>query len=346
MKVIGLDQHKYFSQVAVMDEKGAIIKEHKLSHKDKESISQYLSPFKGDSKVAMESTGNWTWMCDLLEKEGFEVHLSHPLKTRLICEAKVKTDKVDARMLAHLLRADLLPESYIAPLEVRQERQKLRYRLSLVKMRTALKNRIHGLLEQLGVTVPPVTDLFGKEGIAWLRTVHLDGSYLMSLEGYLRLIDELNLLIHEMDVEIKRSLKDNQSASLLDTIPGIGILTSHLLIAEIGPIDRFPSAKKLCSYAGLVPSVHQSGQTSYNGRITKQGSRYIRWAMIEAAQKAYLKDASLSKFYHKLCAKKGRSKAIVALARKMLVIAYNVLKYNEPYNLSGKSVERAGRHNS
>jgi transposase len=246
-------------------------------------------------------------------------------------------------MLAHLLRADLLPESYIAPIHVRQERQKLRYRLSLVKMRTALKNRIHSLLEQLGVATPPVTDLFGKEGLAWLKTIQLDDAYLKSLEGYLKLIGELDMLIREMDNEIRGSLKDNPLASLLDTIPGIGILTAHLLLAEIGPIDRFPSAKKLCSYAGLVPSVHQSGQTSYNGRITKQGSRYIRWAMIEAAQKAYVKDVSLSRFYHKLCGKKGRSKAMVALARKMLVIVYNVLRYNEPYNLSGKPVERAGQ---
>jgi len=342
MKVIGLDQHKHFSQVAIMDEQGVLLKEQRLAHSDRESIAQYLTPFKGEAKVAMESTGNWTWMCDLLQEAGLEVHLSHPLKTRVICEAKVKTDKIDAKMLAHLLRSDLLPESYIAPLEVRQQRQELRYRLNLVKMRTAVKNRIHSLLEQLGIKTPEVSDLFGKEGLNWLKTLDLSDAYDSSLKGYLKLLAELGALIHDVDTEIKGTLRKDPRAALLNTMPGIGFLTADLLLAEIGQIERFSSAKKLCSYAGLVPSVHQSGQSSYHGRITKQGNRYIRWAMIEAAQRAYLKDAELSKFYRKLYLKKGRSTAIVALARKMLAIVYNLLKHNEPYNPSGKPVERAG----
>jgi len=344
MVVIGIDQHKHFSQVAVVDERGALIKETRIAHIDKKSIPQYLMPFKGNAKVAMESTGNWTWLCDILQEEGFDVHLSHPLKTRLICEARVKTDKIDARMLAQLLRANLLPESYIAPLEVRRDRQKLRYRMSLVRIRISLKNRVHGLLDKLGIIPPSFSDLFGIAGSKWLISLKLPDVYNENLKGYLALIDKVTILIDEVDRDLESSLEDSPQAKLLDTLPGIGTITAHLLAAEIGPIERFKSAKKLASYAGLVSSVHQSGMTSYTGPITKQGNRYIRWAMIEAAQRAYLKDPVLGAFYRKLAVRKGRSKALVALARKMLVIAYHILKNGSPYDVSGQLVERAGQY--
>jgi len=343
MVITGLDQHKHFSRVAVTDEAGAVIEEQRLGHADKDIIARYFEPFKGNAKIAMESTGNWTWMCDLLEGQGLDVHLAHPLKTRIICESKVKTDKIDARMLAHLLRANLLAESYIAPLDVRSQRQQLRYRQSLIRVRTGLKNRVHGVLEQLGIAVPPVSDLFGKEGLSWLNSLAIAEPYAASMQGYLRLIREIDLLITAVDKEIKQSLKTNPAASLLDTIPGIGTFTAQLLLAEIGDIRRFASTKKLCSYAGLVPSTHQSGETLYHGSITKQGNRYIRWAMTEAAQKAYCKDHYLARFYATIYRKKGKAKAITAVARKLLVSVYHVLIKNEPYRIPGKPVERAGQ---
>jgi transposase len=339
MLTIGLDQHKHFSQVAVTDEKGTLLNEQKLLHSDRAIITRYFEQFKGNARVAMESTGSWTWLCDLLEQEGFEVHLAHPLKTRIICESKIKTDKVDAKMLAHLLRTNLLAESYKAPFEVRQERQKLRYRQSLIQVRVGMKNRIHGLLAQFGITPPAISDIFGKEGMLWLRDLTLPGPYAVSLKGYLELIEEVEHLINEADKQIKAGLKNSPAAWLLDTVPGVGILTAHLVIAEIGDINRFPSAKKLCSYAGIVPSTYQSGESLYHGRITRQGNRYLRWALTESAQKAHLKDPKLAYFYNKIAAKKGKPKAAVALARKLLVIIYHVLKHNEPYNrYSGKPV--------
>lgn len=341
--IIGLDQHKHFSQVAVTDGQGNVIEEQKLPHDNKEIIARYFKPFKGNASIAMESTGGWTWMCDLLEHQGLEVHLSHPLKTRIICESKIKTDKIDAKMLAHLLRSNLLAESYIAPFEIRQERQKLRYRQNLIQVRTGLKNRIHSILEQLGITAPPITDLFGKEGLSWLKTLVLAEPYGTSLNGYLTLIEQINMLLVVIEKQIAQMIKATPAAALLDTIPGIGPLTAHLLLAEIGDIKRFPSAKKLCSYAGLVPSTHQSGETMYQGHITKQGNKYIRWALTEAAQKVYVKDPLLAQFYRRIYLKKGKAKAIVAVARKLLVITYHVLTKNEPYRLSGKPVERAGQ---
>ena len=329
--VIGCDQHKKYCVMVEIDEQAKVRSTKKFYHKDRETLKQYLSELPEPSDVAVEACGYDSWLGDLIEEQGHRLHLAHPLKTKAIAEAKVKTDRIDAKVLAQLLQANLLPEAYHAPDSIRQERALLRYRQTMVQIQTQTKNRIHFLVDQLGVDVPDTTDLFGKRGLQWLNQLQLRGRYQRILEGHLETLEFIKKEVKRLDCLIDHIVKNSQEAQLLQTIPGIGKLSAYLLLSEIGPIQRFPASQKLCSYAGLTPSVHQSGQTQYHGHITKQGNKYIRWAMVEAAHRVIRKDPGLKQCFDRLRFKKGNSVAIVAIARRLLVAVFHVLSKNEPY---------------
>lgn len=331
MYLVGCDQHKHYSQVMVKDKEGNIKDQAKLYHNDRDKLTNYFTSLPGDSTVLLEASGFEPWLCDLLQELGFNVKLAHPLKTRAIAEERIKTDKISAGVLADLLRANLVSEAYIASPQIRQKRYKMRYRQTMVRLRTMSKNKIHSLLGSLGVQTPPVTDLFGKGGRSYLEGLKLQPSYQRALNGYLTLIDEFSFLIKELNTEIRHESAKDPELVLLTTIPGIGIVLANMILAEIGDINRFLSSSKLASYAGIIPSIHQSGQVNYSGKITKRGSRYLRWAFVEAAHTAVRKDPHIASFYSKIRNKKGVHVAMVAVARKLLVYAYQVLKKKEPY---------------
>jgi transposase len=332
MYTIGCDQHKYFCQIAVLDQEGQMIEQKKLYHDDRVALKRYFSSLPKGSEMAIEASGFESWLADFVQELGVKVHLGHPLKTRTIAEAKIKTDKVDAQILGQLLYADLLPHAYLAPPEVRRQRYFLRFRLCLNRYRSSLKNRIHSLLHFLGIRTPPVTDLFGDRGRQFLESLQLGPGYQEALHGYLELLDATEARINCLKKRLAAYVKENRDTQLLQSIPGIGILLAQLITAEIGGLTRFPSAEKLCSYAGLVPSLHQSGQTLRYGPCQKQGNKFLRWAMVEAAQTAVRKDPLLRDFYQRIKRKKGSQKAIVAVARKMLVIVYQILLKKELYH--------------
>jgi transposase len=331
MYYVGCDQHKHYSTVTAKDKSGKVMDQAKLYHNDRDKLIDYFSSLPKDSTVLLEASGFEPWLCDLLQEIGLNVKLAHPFKTRAIAEEKIMTDKLSSGVLADLLRADLVCEAYIASPEIRQRRYRMRYRQSLVHLRTTAKNKIHSLLGRLGLEVPDITDLFGKTGRAYLEQLELQAPYQRALNGYLCLMDELNTLIQEVNSEIRKELKENPQIQLLITIPGIGIILAHFILAEIGDINRFLSSSKLASYTGIIPSLHQSGKVSYSGRITKQGNKYLRWAFVEAAHIAIRQDLYLRNFYLKLRNKKGSHIAIVAVAHKLLTYAYQVLKNNTAY---------------
>lgn len=331
MYYVGCDQHKHYSQVTVKSKDGTMKDQRKLYHNDRDSMTTFFSSLPKESSVLLEASGFEPWLCDLLQDIGLNVKLAHPLKTRVIAEEKIKTDKISANVLSDLLRADLVSEAYIASPEIRQQRYQIRYRQSLVHTRSSVKNKIHSLLDRLGHQPPPVTDLFGKAGREYLEQLVLPCSYQRALNGYLTLIDTLNTLIKKIDIHLRKKLKENNQIKLLITIPGVGMILAHLIQAEIAEINRFLSSSKLASYVGIVPSMHQSGKVLYRGKITKQGNKYLRWAFTEAAHVAIRKDPYLKAFYHKLCAKKGAHVAIIAVAHKLVTYTYQVLKNQEPY---------------
>ena len=330
---MGIDQHKKYSHLTVIDEIGELVEERKLYHQDRQGLLNYFKSFKPqETKIVLEATGNWYWFIDLLEEACHQNKLlAHLYKTRIIAESKIKTGSISSYTLAQLLRAGLILESYLADKKVRSLREELRYRISLVKIRSSLKCRIHSILDREGINTPNYSDLFGRQGLIWLKTFSLPRPLSQTLKGYLTLIEKLTSLIEETEKSIKLIIKENPLAQLLLTIPGVGFFTAYLILCEVVDIYRFLTSKKLASYIGIVPSIHQSGSFSHTGKITKQGNRYLRWALIEASQKAIIKDPYLRAIYHKVSYKKGRQKAKVAIANKLAHIVWGVLKYKQPY---------------
>jgi transposase len=323
MLYTGLDLHRSFSYITTMNDKGEIVGQKKLPSNGE--IAEFLKEFDDTMEVAIEASPSWYWLYDNLEGEGFDVKLSHPLKTKAIASAKVKTDKVDSVTLAHLLRSDLLPLSYVPEKPVRLNRELLRYRASLVKVQTGLKNKIHTILAKNNVS-HDYTDLFGKEGMAFLHSLSLPENYKIALKGYLTVLETVRGEIKRASRKVQQLAEEDQGAVLLMTIPGVGYYSALMIKSEMGDVKRFPSAKQLCSYAGLVPSTYASGNTSYHGHITKQGSRWLRWILIEAAIHAVKRPGPLRRFYFKIERKKGGKVAKVAAARKLLEWIYHMMR--------------------
>jgi transposase len=282
--------------------------------------------------VAVEACNGWEWVNDNLEKLGSEMHLAHPLKTKLIAESKVKTDKIDGDALADLLRTNFLPEAYLAPQEVRQAREIHRHRASLVKIRTGVKNRIHSILAKQG-TFFNLTDIFGLKGRKSLEKIipTFKPVYQESLKRYLALIDWLDRQIKEIEEKLQHLVKDDIQAKLLMSIPGIGYYSAYLILSELGEINRFSHPKKLISYAGLNPGVDKSGKHFYQLPISKQGNRWLRWILIQDAPHAAKADQRLGRIYQRIAQRKGNNTAKVAVAREILQAIYWVLKKQEPY---------------
>lgn len=330
---IGIDFHKQFSSVAVMNEQGSVIDQCRLSHDQPKEMMSYFSQFNKDTSVTLEATRHWYWLVDLLQEQGLHVKLAHAKKVRIIAESTIKTDKIDARVLAHLDRCNFLPQAYIASPEIRHERELLRYHISLVKIQTALKNRVHAILSKHNIQ-HGFSDLFGKQGRLFLSNLSLPDIFRFELNGYLELLDRLTVILTDAKKQINKHCRVWPEAQLLTTVPGIAQLSALLLAAEIADINRFASSKKLCCYGGLVASTHQSAQKEYHGRIIKDSNKYIRYVLLEAVPHAVKKDPRLWRFYHKIHRAKGSGKAKVATARKLLTAIYYMLKNNEPYHVA------------
>jgi transposase len=340
MLYTGVDYHRSFSYLTTMNEKGEIVSQKKLPSNGE--IVDFLKSFGESMEIAIEATPSWYWLYDHLEDEGFEVKLSHPLKTKAIAYAKVKTDKVDSATLAHLLRSNLLPLSYVPEKPVRLNRELLRYRASLVKIQTGVKNKIHTILAKNNVS-HDYSDLFGKEGMTFLHSLSLPENYKIALEGYLDVLDAVREEIRAASKKVQQLAEEDRDALLLMSIPGMGYYSALLTTSEIGDVKRFRSAKQLCAYAGLVPSTHASGNTCFHGHITKQGSRWLRWILIEAAIHAVKRPGVLRRFYFKIERKKGGQIAKVATARKLLEWIYHILRDGRTYQEMEKIADMLGR---
>ncbi len=326
---IGVDLGKRKAVVVKKDRQGKVTGKVTLPV-TQAALENYFSKQDRNSQVVVEATGNWMYLYETIERYTPQVVLAHPLKTRAIAEARIKTDTIDATTLAELLRLEGIAKAYIPPREVRDSRELLRYRASLVSVRVGLKNKIHAVLTKNGIECT-FSDVLGKASQQWLRTLTLRPCYRQELDGYLRLGEILAVLIGEITANIKAVVAENAQAQLLMSIPGISYYSALLILSEIGEHNRFPDAKRLCSYAGLVPSIYSSGSKSYHGRITKQGSRWLRWILVEASTHAANGDAQLQNLYRRVSRRRGRSTARVAVARKILTVIYAMLKNHQAF---------------
>jgi transposase len=323
---VGIDLHRRRSQVAIIDEHGELTLQKRIST-GRETLTELLGEPAG-THVALEATYGWEWLAELLEDAGFDVHLAHPLRTRAIAAARVKTDAVDARTLAHLLRTGLLPEAYIAPPELRDLRDLLRHRATLVHLRTSIKNRVHALLARQGI-LPEYSDLFGPAGREYLIALELPDAPRRRLDSLLALIGAFDREITDTTGEIDQRARADERVKLLCQIRGIGHYTAMLIIAEIGEVKRFPTSKHLCQWAGLTPTVRSSDGKARLGHISRQGSTILRWALCEAAQHAPTGGGPLRAQYERIAKRRGNKIARVAIARQILTLCYYGLRDGE-----------------
>jgi transposase len=313
-----------------MDPGGAILEEFTFTN-NHEGIEGFASKLTTNDRVVMESTGSvWTNLYNHLDERHIHVALANPLKTKAIASAKIKSDKVDARILAHLLRSNLVAESYVPPKHLREIRALVRHRVGIVKIRTMVKNEIHALIDKHGLEYE-FSDLFGKRGLDWLRSLQLPPLDRLILDNHLTHLDSLNRQTEHVDQEIHNKACEDEDVRLLLSMTGIDVYSALLIRSEIGNINRFPDHKKLVSWAGLAPSLHQSGNVEYHGSITKQGSRTLRWIIVEAARVAVNHDVKMQAFHERVKHRRGDQKATIAVANKMLKIIWFMLTRREPY---------------
>jgi transposase len=318
---VGMDVHRKRSQVAIVDQAGAVQRNRNVPN-DPAELSTVLGALPAGTPVAFEAAYGWGWLVELLEGLELEPHLVHPSRCKTIASARLKNDKVDARTLAQLLRGDLLPEAWIAPQPVRDLRALLRHRVSLVRLSTLCKNRVHAVLADRGVHEH--ASLWTAAGRAWLAALELPPVAREIVEDCCALIDTLATPIGRLEREVTKLAKPDPRVDALQTLPGIGRLTAMTLLAEIGDISRFATARKLCAWAGLIPAVRNSDRKVRHGHITKQGSVWVRWILQEAAQRAKTQPP-FARTYAQIAHRRGRQIATVAIARKLLARCFHIL---------------------
>jgi transposase len=318
---VGIDVHRKRSQVAVVTADGKVQVNRNVVN-GTEPVLKLIGGLPAGTPVAFEAAYGWGWLVELLEDYGFDPHLVHPLRCKAIASARLKNDKVDAAILAQLLRADLLPEAWIAPPQVRQLRALLRHRASLVRLGTGLRNRIHAVVADFGYD--RTGSYWTGPGRGWLAELDLPPVSREIVTDCLAFIDALAPAIDRIDGELRRHAKADPRVKVLTALPGVGQFTALVMLAEIGDITRFPSARKLASWAGLTPTVRGSDLTVRHGHISKQGSAWLRWVLNQAAQTAK-RSPEFSATYAAIAKRRGKKIATTAIARKLLTRAYHLL---------------------
>ena len=323
MTYVGIDLHKEFLQVEAMDDKGHTLFNEKITN-TREGIKKVFSTIPKTSKCVMESSSVWYGVFIFVRDElGFDVMLSNPYHTKAIAASKKKTDKIDAHILADLLRGGYISSCHVPEKNTVESRQLVRYRTKLVRNRARMKNLIHSITLQNGIKIPgtPFTDSYIHK-LLGLKDYRID--------GYLRTIVSLNDRIAESDLRIKDAIRHDPNAQLLESIPGVGRFSALTISSEIDKIERFSDSHKLCAYAGIVPSVRNSADAIHHGSITRRGSSMLRWVLVESIHTHVRNDknSNITKFYKRLAKKRGTSKAAVAAASKLLRIIYWMLRNN------------------
>ena len=325
-RYVAFDVHKSYVMVAAVNAaQEVVLPPRRIPFSRFETwITKHLKP---TDQVVLEATTNAWYVHDLLEPLVARVVVAHPYQVKLIAAAAVKTDKRDTLALAKLLAANLIPEVWVPPLEVRELRALISHRRRLVSQQTAAKNRLNSVLHRHNI-VPPKGKLFNQDNQPWWLALELPPSEKLRVRQDLATLLHLKPQLEEIETELARlSVTDPWATPMtyLVQLPGIGMLTAMTVLAAIGDVTRFHSAKKLVGYAGLGARVHASGQSHRSGGITKQGRRELRSVLVEAAWTAVRCDPHWQEQFERLAHRIGKHKAVVAIARKLLVVIWHVL---------------------
>jgi transposase len=337
VRYIGMDVHREFAQLAVVED-GLVRDEGRIAVTP-EALREWAAELRVDDQVALEATGNSDAIANLLTPIVGRVVVSNPSKTRAIAEAKVKTDKVDARILAQLLAADFLPPVWLPDDRTRALRRQVTRRAHLVRQRTRVKNQVHAILARNLAPTPPVSDLFGRTGRHWLSMQPLPADERSSVQALLRQLDFHGSELAVVDKELAAEALSDPVVARLMTIPGVDAIAGMAIVAAVGDFRRFPDADRLVAYVGLNPKVRQSGNSApVHGRISKAGRAQVRGVLVEAAWSASRAPGPLRAFFQRIKARRGFQTAVVATAREMTVLAWHLVTKDQDYAFARPSL--------
>ena len=319
---VGIDLHRRRSVIVRIDDTGKVLGKRQVLN-DPVEFSLAMAEAGEGPEVALEATYGYYWAADLLKEGGANVHLVHPLGLHWD-NRRVKNDEIDATELAKRLWRDDLPEAWVAPPEVRELRELVRYRAKLVAFRTSAKAQVHAVMAKCGV-LPSLDDMFGPGGQVLLDKMELPQPYRYRVDSLRRLLSVFDDEIDIAESQVRKRLRAHRGYRAVQAIKGVGPVMAAIFVAEIGDVSRFGSARQLCSWAGLTPSHRESDDKAHRGHITKQGSTLVRWAAIEAVAR-YHGGAPIAPAFRRIQERRGTMIARVAAARKLLSLVYYGLR--------------------
>ena len=322
---VGIDLHRRRSVIVRMTGAGEVLSTVRIDN-DPLAMAVAIAEAGPNPEVALEATYGWYWAADLLRAEGANVHLVHALGLHWDSR-RVKNDVRDATELANRLRQNDLPEAWIAPPDLRELRELVRYRAKLVALRTSAKAQVHAVMAKEGI-LPTLDDMFGPGGQVLLDKMPFEGVYAIRVESLRDLLEIYERELALVDRETRRRLKDHEGYRAIQAIHGVGPVMASIFVAEIGDITRFPTARHLCSWAGMTPLVRDSDNTKRRGHISKQGSVLVRWAAVEAVAR-YHGGTPIAPAYRRIAERRGKKIARIAAARKLLSLVFYGLRDGE-----------------
>jgi transposase len=320
---VGIDLHRRRSVIVRTTAAGEVLESVRILN-DAEGLAAVLRRCGQAPEVVLEATYGWYWAADVLAGVGARVHLAHPLGVKAFEYRRVKTDERDAADLADLLRMGRLAEAWIAPPATRELRELVRHRAALVGLRSHCKAEVHAVLAKCGVQVA-MSDLFGVKGTAMLEGLDLPGPYAARIASLRRVMEAADFEIDLFAGMIRGRLAREPGYTAVQTIPGIGPTLAAVFVAEIGDVHRFAGPAQLACWAGMTPKHHESDAHVHRGRITKQGSRLVRWAAVESVQ-ILPPTTAVGAMRERVAARRGRNIGVVAAARRQLGHVYYALR--------------------
>jgi len=324
-RYVGIDLHRRRSVIFIMNGDGEKQSCVRITNEPVRLLEE-VAKAGDDAEVVIEATYGWYWAVDVLQENGFNVHLAHPAGNDW-GKRRVKNDERDARDLADLLRLGRLAEAWIAPKPVRELRELVRYRAKLVQLRTGLKAQVHAVMAKEGV-LPHYTEMFGIAGNAQLDAMQLAASYTNRVESLRDTIAHYDRDVAMLERCIHQQLRHDRGLQAIQAIPGVGPTIAAIFVAEIGDVSRFRNAEALTSWAGLAPRHRESDTKVVRGPITKAGSKLVRWAAIEAVS-GRRGGTKLRADFDAIAARRGKYKARAAVARKLLTLVFYGLRDGE-----------------
>jgi len=320
---VGIDLHRRRSVLVRTTAAGEVLETVRIVN-DVDRLTSVIARAGESPEVVVEATYGWYWAVDALQAAGARVHLAHPLGVKAFAYRRVKNDVRDATDLADLLRMGRLPEAWIAPPDIREVRELVRHRAKLVALRSHCKAEVHAVLAKCGVQVL-MSDLFGVAGNDLLDRLQLPAPYAARIASLRRLLEDLEVEIDLFTGLTRERLARDPAYVAVQQIPGIGPILGAVFVAEIGDVSRFTTAPQLACWAGLTPKHHESDTHVHRGRITKQGSRLVRWAAVESVKRLSA-GSKVGALRDRVADRRGANIGAVAAARQQVEYVFYALR--------------------